>query len=207
MKHFAFLTALLSLLFLSCSLEAKEIESVVTKILNGDTVVLESGETVRYIGIEAPRLKKSEGGPQFFAREAARQNKGLVLMKKVRLEFDRERKDSEGRLLAYVYVKKLFVNGELVKSGHARAVAQPPNVKYRDLFEGYEKEAAARYVGLWQEKKQDSDTYYVGSKRTYVFHKLSCPQAKKIPEKSRIIFRKRTDPISVGFVPCKICKP
>jgi micrococcal nuclease len=207
MKHFAFLTVLLSLLIVTCSLEASEKESVVTKILSGDTVVLESGETLRYIGIEAPHLKKSEGGPQFFAREAARQNKGLVLMKKVRLEFDKELKDSEGRLLAYVYVKKLFVNGELVKSGHARAAAQPPNVKYRDLLAGYEKEAIARYTGLWQEKKQESDTYYVGNKRTYVFHRPSCPQAKKVPEKSRIIFRKRTDPISVGFVPCKICKP
>jgi micrococcal nuclease len=207
MKYLVFFTILVFLSILPFSLKAKEAEYVVTKVLSGDTVVLENGETVRYLGIEAPHLKKSEGGPQFFAREAARRNKSLVQMKKIRLEFDTEKKDSTGRLLAYVYVKKAFINAELVKSGYARAVSQPPNTKYRDLLAGYEKDAAARYTGLWQEKKQASDTYYVGNKRTYVFHKPSCPQARKIPEKSKIIFRTRTDPISVGFVPCKVCGP
>jgi micrococcal nuclease len=130
-----------------------------------------------------------------------------VLLKKVRLEFDAEKKDSEGRILAYVYVKNLFVNGELVRLGCARAVAHPPNVKYKDLLLRCEREASAKYAGLWQERKQESEPYYVGNKRSYVFHKPSCPLSDKIPEKSKIIFRTRVDPISIGYVPCKKCKP
>ena len=93
-----------------------------TKVIDGDTVMLENGDIVRYLGIDAPPLKKSEGGPEFYAREAVRQNKSMVLLKKVRLEFDVEKKDHEGRLLAYVYVKNVFVNGELVRLGCARVV-------------------------------------------------------------------------------------
>ena len=54
-------------------------EYVVKKVIDGDTVQLESGETVRYIGINAPELYMKEGGSEFFAKEAARFNKKLVL--------------------------------------------------------------------------------------------------------------------------------
>jgi micrococcal nuclease len=130
-----------------------------------------------------------------------------VLLKKVRLEFDVEKKDQEGRILAYVFVKDLFVNGELVRLGFARAAVSPPNLKYKDLFLRYEKGASEKYAGLWQEGKEESEPYYVGNKRSYVFHKPSCPLVNKIPEKNKIIFRNRVDPIRIGYVPCKICKP
>jgi micrococcal nuclease len=203
------LIAIWLILFGFCAVpcHAKGHEATVAKVIDGHTVVLENGDTVRYIGIEAPALRKSEGGPQFYAREAARQNKGMVLMKKVRLEYDVQKKDSKGRILAYVFVKKTFVNAELVRSGSARAAARPPNEKYRDLFAKCEKDARDRYVGLWQEQKRESEEYYIGNKRAYVFHRPSCPLADKIPEKNRIIFRSRTDPIQIGYVPCKKCKP
>jgi micrococcal nuclease len=198
------------LVFLSFSLSpchAKEKEFLVTKVIDGDTVVLEDGETLRYLGIAAPRLKKKDGGPEFYAREATQQNKSLVLLKKVRLEFDVEKKDPEGRLLAYAYVKKVFVNGELVRLGCARVAVNPPNVRFKDLLLTYQKDASAKCAGLWQEEKSGSDPYYVGNKRSYVFHRPSCPLSNKVPEKNKIIFRSRADPISIGYIPCKKCRP
>ncbi|MGD0228759.1 MAG: thermonuclease family protein [Syntrophorhabdales bacterium] len=187
--------------------EAKEKEFLVTKVIDGNTFMLENGDIVRYQGIDAPHLKKNEGGPQFYAREAMKYSKGLVLLKKVRLEFDADRKDAEGRLLAYVYVKNTFVNGELVRLGYARANARPPNLMYRDMLLRYEKEASSKYAGLWQEEKSQTNPYYIGNKRTYTFHKPSCPLSNKIPEKNRIIFRDRVDPIRIGYVPCRLCRP
>ncbi len=178
-----------------------------TKVIDGDTVVLENGDILHYIGVNAPRAKSKEGSAEFFAREAFKQNKNLVLQKTVRLEFDVEKKDSEGRLLAYVYVKKVFINGELIRLGFARAAVTPPNLKYKDLFRKYEKEASEKCIGLWQEGKKGSESYYVGNKRSFVFHRPTCPLVGKIPEKNRIIFRSRTDPIQIGYVPCKTCKP
>jgi micrococcal nuclease len=207
MKYLILVITLVFLIFSVSFLHAKDGEFVVTKIIDGDSVVLDNGDVVTYLGIVAPRLKKNEGGPEFFAREAARQNKGLVLMKKVRLEFEGERKDAEGRLRAYVFVKKTFVNGELVRLGCAKVTPHSDNGKYRDLLTDQERRASSKSLGLWQENKAKTDPYYIGNKRTYVFHKPTCPLADKIPEKSRIVFRTRTDPISVGFVPCKVCKP
>ena len=182
-------------------------EYTVSKVIDGDSIVLDTGEQVRYLGIDAPELGKQAGGPQFYAKEALAFNKQLVLLKKVRLEFDAERHDAYGRLLAYVFVKNLFVNGELVKRGYARAMIKPPNVKYRDLLIKYQNEAMSKEVGLWQEKKTDTASYYVGNKRTYVFHKPDCTYAGKIPEKTKIIFRNRLDAIKIGYTPCKRCKP
>jgi micrococcal nuclease len=204
----------LFLLFLLCACtfvddaSGRESEYLVKKVISGDTIQLESGEIVRYLGINAPELyRRKEGGAEFYAREALKYNKKLVFMKKVRIEYDVEKKDSQGRLLGYVFVKSLFVNGELVKLGYARAVVKPPNVKYRDLLVDYQKKAAEQEKGLWQEKKRDSEESYIGNKRSYQLHRPSCKLVGKIPEKNRIIFRSRADAIRIGYVPCKQCKP
>jgi micrococcal nuclease len=199
--------ALLSAVLVLFSFPCHAAEHLVSKVFDGDTILLESGETVRYIGIDTPELGKTPGTSDFYAKEAASYNKKLVLMKKVRLEFDAERRDQHGRLLAYVYVKDLFVNGELVRLGYARAMVRPPNVKHKDLFLKHQNEAMAKEAGLWQEKKQDTESSYIGNKRNYVFHRPSCKFGQKIPEKSRIIFRHRTDPIKIGYSPCRYCKP
>ena len=204
------LPTLVALIFLLVPLypcQAKEQEYLVTKVIDGDTILLENGSVVRFLGVSAPHLHRKKVEGDFFARETVRENKSLVLLKKVRLEFDVEKKDSEGRLLAYVFVKGLFVNGELIRLGYARAAVSPPNVKYKELFLKYEKEAKEKYAGLWQEGKEESEPYYVGNKRTYVFHRPSCPLVAKIPEKNKIIFRNRVDPIRIGYVPCPKCKP
>jgi len=205
MRRSIFLLPLLLLAILHTPCLSKEY--TVTKVIDGDSVLLDTGEQVRYIGIDAPELGKQAGGPQFYAREAAAFNKHLVLLKKVRLEFDQERHDSYGRLLAYVFVKDVFVNAELVRRGYAKALIKPPNVKYKDLFVKYQNEAMSKEIGLWQEKKSDTASYYVGNKRSYVFHRPDCPYAAKVPEKNKIIFRDRLDAIKIGYTPCKRCKP
>jgi micrococcal nuclease len=185
--------------------EAKEY--IVTKIIDGDTIQLENGEVVRYIGVDAPELRTKEGVSEFYAKEAARYNKKLVFLKKVRLEYDVEKKDPNGRTLAYVFVKNIFVNAELIKLGYARAIIKPPNVRYKDLFLSLQEKAMKEERGLWQEKKPDTESFYIGNKRTYVFHRPSCKYAEKISEKNRIIFRSRFDAIRIGYSPCRQCRP
>jgi micrococcal nuclease len=202
------LTVLLSLFFaLMCTGLSYGKDYVVRKVIDGDTVQLESGEIVRYIGIDAPELYVKEGGSEFFAREATKYNKKLVFLKKVKLEFDTEKKDSHGRLLAYVFVKNTFVNAELVKLGYAKVMTKPPNTKYKDILLAQQRKAMGEERGLWQEKKRDTESLYIGNKRTYTLHRPSCRYAQRIPEKGRITFRTRADAIKVGYTPCRHCKP
>ena len=180
---------------------------VVRKIIDGNTIQLESGETVRYIGVAPPDLNRKEGGAEFYARQTVGYNKRLVFMKKVRLEFDTKKQDNSGRILAYVFVKKTFVNAELIRNGYARANITAPNVKYRQTLLDAEKKARADDKGIWLEKKKDTETYYIGNKRASNFHRPSCKAVEKILEKSKIVFHNRTDAIKIGYVPCKVCKP
>lgn len=182
-------------------------EYVVKKIIDGSTVELDSGEIIKYIGVDAPERNLKEGGSEFYAKETVRYNKKLVFMKKVRLEFDEQKKDSKGHVLAYVFVKKTFVNAELIKNGYAKANIAKPNVKYKETLLDAEKKAIASDRGIWQEKKKDTEKYYIGNKRSYSFHRPGCKAAEKIPEKSKIIFHNRSDAIKVGYIPCKVCKP
>jgi len=182
-------------------------EYIVNKIIDGDTIQLDSGEVVRYVGIDAPELFSKGKGAEFYAREAARYNKKLVFLKKVRLEFDVEKKDNHNRLLAYVFVKNTFVNAELVRLGYARVSIKPPNLKYKDMLLKLQQKAMEEEKGLWQENKRNTETHYIGNKRSYILHKPSCSLVHKISDNNRIIFRNRIDAIKIGYSPCKICKP
>jgi len=204
-KSVIFAVVLCLIMVFSGNIFAKEY--VVKKIIDGDTVQLETGEIVRYLGIDAPELFVKERGAEFYAREAARYNKKLVFMKKVKLEFDVETKDQYGRLLAYVFVKNLFVNAELVKLGYAKAMIKVPNTKYKNMLIDYQKKAMSDERGLWQEKKRETEASYIGNKRTSSLHRPSCKLVDKISDKNRIIFRSRFDAIKVGYSPCRICKP
>ncbi|MCD6156606.1 MAG: thermonuclease family protein [Candidatus Atribacteria bacterium] len=126
-------------------------EYIVEEVIDGDTIKLKSGERVRYIGIDTPELKGKDGKPEFYAWEAKEANRKLVEGKKVKLEFDVEKRDRYGRLLAYVYVDGLMVNEWLVANGYARAVVFPPNVKYEEHFRRLEDEAQELGLGIWRD--------------------------------------------------------
>ena len=126
------------------------IAAVVQRAVDGDTVVLTNGERVRYIGVDTPELHHPRKPVQWYAREAMEFNRKLVEDQKVRLEFDVERRDRYGRLLAYVFLEDgRFVNAELLKEGYAQLLTIPPNVRYVDLFVGLQRQARESKRGLW----------------------------------------------------------
>lgn len=120
------------------------------RAVDGDTVVLSTGQRVRYIGVDTPELHHPQKPIEAYAREAKEFNRKLVEGKTVRLEFDVERYDKYRRLLAYIYLPDgTFVNAELVRQGYAHTLTIPPNVKYADLFVKCQQEARENNRGLW----------------------------------------------------------
>lgn len=92
---------------------------------DADTIVLDSGDRVRYLGIDAPEIDR-EGGKSEFLAEAARDfNFRLVNGARVSLEYDQERRDRYGRILAYVFLE----NGDMVNALLIRKRAGPCHVK------------------------------------------------------------------------------
>lgn len=130
-----------------------QLEAVVQRVMDGDTVEMAGGEKVRYIGLDTPELHHPRKPVQWYGREAKEFNRQMVEGKKVRLELDVDRRDKYKRLLAYVFLEDgTFVNAELLRKGYARLLTFPPNVKYVDLFVKMQKEARDARRGLWGKK-------------------------------------------------------
>jgi micrococcal nuclease len=123
--------------------------ATVTRIIDGDTIQLSTGEKLRYIGIDTPELS---GKDACFAQEAAQKNSELVLNKKVELEKDVSEKDRYGRLLRYVYIEDKMINYELVSQGYAFASKYPPDIKNQELFEKAQEQAHSQKRGFWGNK-------------------------------------------------------
>ncbi len=130
--------------------------AVISKVVDGDTVKLESGETVRYIGIDTPETKHPKKPIQCFGKEASNRNTELVEGKEVLLEKDISDTDRYGRLLRYVYLpnpdatdEAIFVNEYLIEQGYATLLTYPPDVKYDTLLRNAEKRAREEQNGLW----------------------------------------------------------
>jgi micrococcal nuclease len=131
----------------------KEEEFLVTKVIDGDTIILENGETVRYIGIDTPETSPPLTPIECFGPEATNFNKELVEGKKVKIIRDIKNEDKYGRLLRYVFINDTFINLELIKKGFARSLVVYPNVSYSKEFKNYVRKAKKEKQGLWSEQK------------------------------------------------------
>ena len=128
------------------------VEAFVARVVDGDTIEARIGgrlEDVRYIGVDTPETVKPDTPVQCFGPRASSFNHGLVERQTVRLVFGAERHDVYGRLLAYVYLRRRFVNAMLVRRGLARSLTIPPNNRFAPLFRGLELRAARAGRGLW----------------------------------------------------------
>lgn len=121
----------------------------VVAVIDGDTIKLENGEAVRYIGIDTPETAHPSKPVQCFGKEASAKNKELVEGKLVKLEKDITNRDKYSRLLRYVWIGDLFVNDYLVRQGYAYAYTYPPDVKYSEQFVQAQQEAQENQRGLW----------------------------------------------------------
>ena len=124
--------------------------SIVSEVVDGDTIEIMGGQKIRYIGVDAPEVS---GSAECFGKEAAAKNIELVGDKRVKLERDVSNTDEYGRLLRYVWAGDIFVNDYLVRQGYARVHDYPPDSKYSAQLAEAEKEAKDNNKGLWAKCK------------------------------------------------------
>jgi micrococcal nuclease len=174
----------------------------VKMVIDGDTIELENGERIRYIGIDTPEKD------QPFFREATRANEELLKKGKFGLEYDTDRKDDWGRTLAFVWIDTFLVNAELVREGFASVYLISPNFKHKDELIAFQKRAREKRLGIWS-IPVTPEKYYVASKhsRGLVFHRPDCQWAKKIAKDNLIRFETKDQALDLGYSPCRTCKP
>jgi micrococcal nuclease len=135
--------------------DALEANAVVTRVVDGDTIVVEADgveERVRMIGFNTPESVKPGTPVMCFGKEASA-HLGELLREgtPVQLVRDVEARDRYDRLLAYVYraADGLFVNKAMIDDGYADQYTFPPNVAHVDEFGRAAAAARDGGVGLW----------------------------------------------------------
>lgn len=121
--------------------------ATVARVIDGDTIELDSGERVRYLMIDAP---ESTTETECFGPEAKLLNEMLVADKQITLRYDQACTDDYDRLLAYVEVSGQEVNKLMLERGYACVLHIPPNGD--DVvaeYDALEYEAQMLDKGLW----------------------------------------------------------
>ncbi len=143
----------------------------VKEVLSGDMIRLENDESLRLIGVDTPEIidgnklqfdAKVSNIPvevlKVMGNEAKCFIEKLIDGKKVRVEFDKKRKDNYGVLLGYVFIipdknnkEEVFLNAELIKSGYTYKIDTTPNGRYMSFFEKLHEYAKGLSSQLWQQ--------------------------------------------------------
>ena len=146
----------------------RTVEATTLEALDGDTLLVRIDsrvERVRLIGIDSPEAYPNEKLTRDAKSSGQSEQSIIALGQKasqftrttsppgttVRITFDRQKTDSYGRLLGYVFLPNGEMLNELVvHSGFAAARNYPPNLRYASRFEQAERAAKENQRGLWK---------------------------------------------------------
>ncbi|MDH3579497.1 MAG: thermonuclease family protein, partial [Hyphomicrobiales bacterium] len=128
----------------------------VARVIDGRTLVLKSGETVRLTGVLAPEAPAWWKGPGAWgpAARAAQALERLVAGRRVGLAIEPRMHDRHKRLLAHLFIadgpERLWVQGRLVAGGHARAFSLGGAQACMRALQAREARARGSQAGLWR---------------------------------------------------------
>jgi micrococcal nuclease len=177
-------------------------------VYDGDTILLDGGDIVRYIGIDTPEIDHKKRKHEFMAQAARDFNTKMVKGGRVKIEVDRERKDRYGRRLAYVFLQNGdMVNAILVRKGFAHVMLKAPNIKYKAQLLDCQREAMKERLGIWSRSPATEEKYYLGNKNSFRFHRPNCPFGRKVSKDTIVRFQSRYEAFWEGYSPCKKCRP
>jgi micrococcal nuclease len=199
-------------------------ESVVVRVVTGDTLIVKVGEESRRVGLlgaAAPALS------QPFGHEARQYLENLLAGEAVYVEYPPGSTEADrfGRYPAYVYRAPdgLWLNLEVVRQGFGRVDAET-SFEHRAVFEIFEKRACEHQKGVWApastgaaqsrpagqagERRSESQPAPTGDDVVYVtasgkkYHRATCQHART--NASPITLK---DAKARGYEPCSRCKP
>lgn len=124
----------------------------VAAVVDGDTLRLADGRSLRLIGINTPELGRDGRPDQPLAREARRAvMEQLPADRRIYLQPGRDDRDRHGRLLASVFLRPDggHLGEHLLAQGLGWQVVVPPNTRYRDCLSAAETRAREASRGVW----------------------------------------------------------
>jgi endonuclease YncB( thermonuclease family) len=137
-----------------CPLQPELAPLRVAKVVDGDTLRLADGRSVRLIGINAPERARDGRPAEPFAEAATKRLQALVAANdgRVGLRIGSRARDHYGRTLAHAYGPAGHnLETQLLAEGLGYHVAFEPASGLEDCQRSAEDQARERRVGLWQQ--------------------------------------------------------
>jgi len=120
------------------------------RVIDGDTLELESGEKVRLIGINTPEVASRFTEQQAGGQDAKKWLKGRLGSPDILLEYGEQLYDKYDRLLAHCFLENGdYINARLLEMGHAMLTLTPPNLRYAERLIAAQKQAENKRLGIW----------------------------------------------------------
>ena len=191
----------------SCKVEES---AVCTHVVDGDTIYLDNGEKVRFVGVNTP-----ERGVEGYITSKNFVQK-LCLNKKVGIDIDDSKhSDRYGRTLGVVIVGGKNVNEMLLKEGLAEIMYMPPSEFYpydwansdTHVSESHSSSSSSSHPTSSESTSSSDSANYVGNANSGKFHEAGCTSVSKMSEGNKVFFSSRDDAINQGYQPCKRCNP
>lgn len=124
----------------------------VTTVVDGDTIVLDTGVEVRMVGIQAPKLPLGRQGFKAWplADESKTTLEALVRDRRFTPYFGGQRIDRHGRALAHLVSDNgIWLQGEMLRLGMARVYSFPDNTALVPQMLALEQTARDGRFGIW----------------------------------------------------------
>ena len=142
-----------------CPAPASLVQVQVQRVVDGDTVRLKDGRSVRMIGLNAPETAKKGHSDEAYAVAARQRLQALVTASDghLGLVLGRERKDHYGRTLAHLYgADGENLEAQLLAEGLGFQVGVAPNVDLVACQQAAENSARQGRLGLWRQSPVQS---------------------------------------------------
>jgi micrococcal nuclease len=130
--------------------------SKVSRVVDGDTVLLDDGRKVRMLNIDTPETVKENTPVMCYGKEASEYTKKILTGQSVSMISDKEKNDKYGRALRIIFLRgqdtanvEESINATLIKKGMARVGNYKPNITYEKQFKELEKSAKNNKIGVW----------------------------------------------------------
>ncbi len=122
----------------------------VERVIDGDTLLLTTGQRIRLLGINAPEVPHRGAPGEPGGLEASSFLKEQASGSRITLAYGPEKRDRYDRFLAYVHLPDgTDLNERLVANGHAYVTPRPPNLARVERYFATESQARAERKGLW----------------------------------------------------------
>lgn len=185
--------------------------ALVEYVIDGDTVIVEGGESIRFLGLDTPEIRKPtaegwRGRDEPWGRDAANYLHQMIGDREVGLIYDGERTDMYGRTLAYLTIGDTLVNARLLSEGYATYMDMGKTLKYGELLRRAEAAARSTAKGLWSERRGSfrPPDYFVAGRYGEIFHRANCGVVDNIHPDNRFRVR-REAALELGLEPCPRC--